>query len=45
MFIQKDDWKKEKHMPVIEVAGAGQGGRGLSGEGQHREGNPTPEHH
>jgi superoxide reductase len=19
MFIQKDDWKKEKHMPVIEV--------------------------
>jgi desulfoferrodoxin (superoxide reductase-like protein) len=19
MFIQKDDWKKEKHMPVIEA--------------------------
>ena len=48
MFIQKDDWKKEKHMPVIEVPAQVKAGEAFQvkvGIGKEIPHPNTTEHH
>lgn len=47
-FLQKDDWKKEKHIPVIEIEGAVEKGKPVSIHLSVGKGIPHPnttEHH
>ena len=48
MFIQKDDWKKEKHMPVIEIPAQVKAGEAFQGKvsiGKEIPHPNTTEHH